>query len=112
MLHLSIAICDDDINVQFAIEQYLKDIFNEYSVDAEIDCYGSGEELCNHFEKGKFDLVFLDIEFTGMNGVAVGRFIRESHAYKLLFYQRTYKFYLSQLRLILAPSWSRDQKNN
>ena len=78
MLHLSIAICDDDINVQFAIEQYLKDIFNEYSVDAEIDCYGSGEELCNHFEKGKFDLVFLDIEFTGMNGVAVGRFIRET----------------------------------
>ena len=78
MLHLSIAICDDDINVQFAIEQYLKDIFNEYAIDADIDCYGSGEELCNHFEKGKFDLVFLDIEFTGMNGVAVGRFIRET----------------------------------
>ena len=78
MLHLSIAICDDDINVQFAIEQYLKDIFNEYSMDAEMDCYGSGEELCDHFEKGKFDLVFLDIEFKGMNGVAVGRFIRET----------------------------------
>ena len=56
LLHLSIAICDDDINVQFAIEQYLKDIFNEYAIDADIDCYGSGEELCDHFEKGKFDL--------------------------------------------------------
>lgn len=78
MIHLSIVICDDDINVQFAIEQYLKDIFNEYAIDADIDCYDSGEELCDHFEKGKFDLVFLDIEFNGMNGVAVGRFIRET----------------------------------
>ena len=56
----------------------MKEIFKDYTIEADIDCYGSGEELCEHFEKGKFDLVFLDIEFNGMNGVAVGRFIRET----------------------------------
>lgn len=76
-MQIKIAICDDDINIQFAMEGFLQHIFEEYRIDFEIECFDSGDQLCERYEKGKYDLVFLDIEYEGKNGVEVGRHIRE-----------------------------------
>jgi len=76
-MHLKVAVCDDEIQIQFMIEGFLERIFEEYAIDAEIECFSSGEEFCDSYVRGKYDLIFLDIEFSGMNGVEIGRFIRE-----------------------------------
>lgn len=78
MMQLKIAICDDDIHIQFSIEGHLQQILKGYGIEAEIECFDSGDELCEIYEKGRFDLIFLDIEFEGKNGVEVGRYIRET----------------------------------
>ncbi|MBD5542894.1 MAG: response regulator transcription factor [Lachnospiraceae bacterium] len=77
-MHIKAAICDDEINIQFTIEKYLQNIFKEYAIEAEIECFDSGDKLCDAYKKGKMDLIFLDIEYKGRNGVAVGKYIRET----------------------------------
>lgn len=77
-MHIKIAICDDDIKIQFSLEGFLQNILEEYSIQSEIECFDSGDALCDAYVKGKFDLIFLDIEFEGKNGVEVGRYIRET----------------------------------
>lgn len=74
---MKIAICDDDINVQFVVEGFLQHILGEYDIESQIECFDLGDKLCETYEKGKFDLIFLDIEYEGKNGVEVGRYIRE-----------------------------------
>lgn len=76
-MHIKIAICDDDINIQFTIEGFLQHILEEYGVESEIECFDLGDKICENYEKGKFDLIFLDIEYEGKNGVEVGKYIRE-----------------------------------
>lgn len=76
-MNLKIAICDDEYNVQCLIEDLLKQILQDYNIENEIEIYSNGEEFCRHFAKSRFDLIFLDIELQGMNGVQVGHFIRE-----------------------------------
>lgn len=77
-MYIKIAICDDDINIQFAIEGFLQHILEKYGIGSEIECFDLGDELCEAYEKGKFDLIFLDIKYEGKNGVEVGKYIREA----------------------------------
>lgn len=53
-MQIKIAICDDDINIQFAMEGFLQHIFEEYRIDFEIECFDSGDQLCERYEKGKY----------------------------------------------------------
>lgn len=71
----SIAICDDEVlmceQVEKALSSYIdRDI-------AEVTIYYSGEKLCSDLIEGKrFDLIFLDIQLKSMDGIGVGKYIR------------------------------------
>lgn len=69
-----IAICDDNIEMRIA----LKNMCNEYYQDKKtmIELFDSGEILlCN---KQKFDLIFLDIQMSDLNGIEVAHKLRET----------------------------------
>ena len=74
---MSIAVCDDDTKIQSIVQEYICKYSMEKDIDIKVDCYDTGEELCNQYQRGKYDLIFLDIEFTGRSGVEVGSFIRD-----------------------------------
>ncbi|MFA9424472.1 MAG: LytR/AlgR family response regulator transcription factor, partial [Sedimentibacter sp.] len=75
---LRIAICDDEKVICQQIEDILADISENINEKFEIELFYSGEELCEYlFEGNSYDLIFLDIELCEMNGVEVGRKIRE-----------------------------------
>jgi DNA-binding LytR/AlgR family response regulator len=76
-----VAICDDDKVVGSELERALIDIFGKMQMGHDIEVFFSGEDLCRRMEAGShYDLIFLDIEFAKneINGVEVGRFIREA----------------------------------
>ena len=74
---LRIAICDDDREFCNQIRTYLfhYSLHSEFDIDVKI--FTTGEELIKDMEStGAFELIFLDIEFETMNGVEIGRQIR------------------------------------
>ena len=74
-----IAVCDDNDAVCSAIENTIDGFFKTESIHYEIDSFQSGEGLLEELnDHVKYDLIYLDIELAQLNGVAVGRYIREN----------------------------------
>lgn len=75
-----IAICDDDENIVYNIDEVVKKLFAKHCVEAETELYTSAARLWNSIENRGYDLVFLDIAIPGSDGVAVGKKICDRYA--------------------------------
>lgn len=74
----NVAICDDEICTCKILEEEIEKAFRLLGECAEIDVFYSGEKIIQYLELGnKYDYVFLDIELYKINGVDVGKYIRE-----------------------------------
>lgn len=75
---LRIAICDDDKALCMHLKSMLNEIIEKTDDVLEISIFFSGEELWDLLFNGNhFDIIFLDIELCEINGVEVGKKIRE-----------------------------------
>jgi DNA-binding LytR/AlgR family response regulator len=75
---LRIAICDDDKIICQQLEDMLADIEEESNEQFEVEVFYSGEELYRFLSKdNRYNLIFLDIEMRDLNGVEVGKKIRD-----------------------------------
>lgn len=72
-----IAVCDDDSHICEYIKTILIHTDFADSDPVEVNCFFTGEELCENLAEEKYDLLILDIELEKMDGIEVGRFIRE-----------------------------------
>lgn len=72
-----IAICDDEKILCNQIEEFLE-FYNRKEEKLKISIFYSSEKLYEDMKNGKhYDLIFLDIEFSGMNGIQIGMKIRK-----------------------------------
>lgn len=76
-MNYRIAVCDDESIICKTIFDMIKQYSEKIGISCETDCFTSGEELCLEMKSSQYDLIFLDIELPEMNGVAVGKYIRE-----------------------------------
>lgn len=75
---LNIAICDDFIEITNQLEDFLLELSKKHSTEVEIDIYYSGEELLKAlYNDSLYDIIFLDIELDLLDGIQVGKKIRE-----------------------------------
>lgn len=75
---LRIAICDDDKIICQQLEDMLTDIEEETNDQYEVEVFYSGEELYRYLKNNnRYNLIFLDIEMRDLNGVEVGKKIRD-----------------------------------
>jgi DNA-binding LytR/AlgR family response regulator len=76
---LRAAIVDDENIFCSELEKMLISYSEKYVVKIDIEVFYSGEEFINYIKKEQayFDLLFLDIELYKINGVEVGKIIRE-----------------------------------
>lgn len=73
-----IAVCDDDIMICGELETIISNIGIQKRRNIDIDIFFTGEALCEKLEGGEqYDIVILDIELSCVNGIEVGKFIRE-----------------------------------
>lgn len=72
-----IAICDDEPVICSQIEKIVLDYGRKTSHEIEVDVYFSGEELYRLLrDRTYYDMLFIDIELKALNGIDVGRKIR------------------------------------
>lgn len=77
---MKIAICDDEIEVG----EQIKDFIRRQKEDCRIELYCSGEELLA--AEVPFDMIFLDIQMSGMDGISTARELRRRKADAVLIF--------------------------
>ncbi|MCI8408993.1 MAG: response regulator transcription factor [Lachnospiraceae bacterium] len=76
---MRVVICDMDTGCCSKIEEWLVSYQQETKVKLEVDIYNNAERLIQHIKEDySFDLIFLDIELPEMNGIELGRIIRDT----------------------------------
>ena len=70
-------ICDDEKNTCTELEEILISYTSERGVQLDVDVFFSGDSMISYLrEKEAPDILFLDIELPGADGVVVGDYIR------------------------------------
>jgi len=79
-IKMRVAICDDEKSCREIIIEYLNPFINENNCIT-YEEFENGETLLASYNTGKtFDIIFLDIEMQGMNGIKTAEKIRELDA--------------------------------
>ena len=90
---MRILICDDDKNIMEQLQKYIMGFFKSRKLKSpKICCYHSGEALLS--DAGSKDIVFLDIEMPGLNGIYVGKELKEKNKNTIIFIITSYVEYL------------------
>lgn len=74
----TIGICDDEKILCTEIEEIINEYCKERRLAVEILVWSTGKNCCKDLINIKVDLLFLGIEMTGINGIDVADFIRNS----------------------------------
>ncbi len=76
-MKIKIALCDDDAKALPVIAGAAESAFQEKGIYTDIRRFNSGKALLQAMEQTRFHIVLLDIEMPGMDGIAVGKRLRE-----------------------------------
>lgn len=71
---LQIAVCDDVLEQTLELQKYIHEYCRKNNVEYRLHLYTTGEELLSDAEK--LNIIFLDIEMPGLDGIQTGRKIR------------------------------------
>lgn len=92
---MRILLCDDDTLVLEQLKKLLEYFFENVHVKIpEIVSYTSGEELLR--DKEQKDIVFLDIEMPGVDGIYVGNELKAENRNVIIFVVTSYSEYLDE----------------
>ena len=95
---IRIGICDDLVEQLQIQEEMVRNIVCRLGLNTEIKCFQSGEDLLWEMEqKGNMDIILLDIEMGGINGVETARRIREKDNRAILFFISYYEQYCKEI---------------
>lgn len=94
---LKIAIVDDDIYICSKLYEYCSRFFDTYRL--QIDDFSNGREFINELQNGThYDIVFMDIQMTPINGIEAGQTLRQKDKN-----HNTYLVYISSYTDQLLP---------
>lgn len=89
------AVCDDDVRFTGKFEEIVLRISQKQNISIDIEAFFDGTELVRNIceEKVRYDLIFLDIEMKGMDGITVARKIRDVDEIALIIYVTSHTSY-------------------
>lgn len=86
MKTIAIAICDDEKTIQQILKQDIKKICADHDIACQITCYDSGEKMLELNKSQMPDILFLDIQMSGQNGMEIARRLRRQHKDTILIF--------------------------
>jgi len=75
-MKIKIALCDDDRKALPIIAGAAESTFLTYGIQTEVQKFNTGDALLKALEQTHYQLILLDIEMPGLDGIAVGKRIR------------------------------------
>ena len=92
---MQLIICDDDKLFIQKLQPCLQLFFKQHRlILPKIITFTSGEELLSY--TGSIDILFLDIEMPGMNGIYIGNVLKERNKNIIIFVVTSYSEYLDE----------------
>lgn len=91
---IRIAIVDDEKEQLNLISGIVSDFFNERSIDIAINRFMSGEALLS--ETAEYNLIFLDIQMDGIDGIETAQRLRVTNKKAVLFYITSFRDYIQR----------------
>lgn len=92
---MRIAICDDDYLIIEQLKKYILEYFEQKSLKTpEFSCFSNGESLLT--DQGEMDILFLDIEMPGLDGIYVGNELKRRQPNLIIFIVTSYIEYLDE----------------
>lgn len=85
---LRIAIVDDEQSIVDKIQSIVTAFFCEQNEPVDISCFSSGEDIISYHQK--YDLIFLDVQMQGMDGIQTAQEIRRHDKKAVIFYVTSY----------------------
>ena len=89
---MKIAICDDELSIRQEMKNVLSNYFSEKLIDVELYDYDNGKDLLN--SDINFDMAFLDVEMPMLDGIEVGKTLKNKHPNIVIFMITAYSDYL------------------
>lgn len=90
---MHIAFCDDDLIFLRQIENY----FDKINVKTDYEMYSSGEKLLAAYKDNNvFDVIFLDMEMSGLNGIETANKIREKDNGEIIVFITSHDEYMQE----------------
>lgn len=94
---IKVAICDDDVATTGKIESMLYGIVKGKFIQIDIEVSWKGKHLEKAVKNNAcFDIIFLDIEMEGEDGITVAKRIRETDKNVLIVYVTSYESYMQE----------------
>ncbi len=81
---ISIAICDDESRDRETLGRYVEEYFAQTEETCEIQSFSSAKDLLEADKDSLFDLYFLDIMMPGIDGLELGRAIRDKNIWAII----------------------------
>ena len=92
-ISLHILICDDDCQITEKLNKLIIEFFKQNKLDTpDISTYERGESLLQ--DSKQWDIIFLDIEMPGANGISVGQKIKSKNPNAIIFVVTSFLEYL------------------
>lgn len=78
-MQVTIAVCDDE-SLPLRINcTYIEELAKKYKVDAQIIAFSTGEDVLRFMENKTIDIVFMDVDLKGLNGIqTAARMLRKN----------------------------------
>lgn len=97
---IRVAICDDDKNICEELEDLLDEFKIKNMIGFDVDIFYKAGSLLKHISNdNRFDIIFMDIEMDGINGIQAGKIIRKNpiSILTIIIYISSHKGYAMEL---------------
>lgn len=92
---IKVAICENDSFYFRKVKALIELNLSKHSIRSEIITFSTSEELIQSYANS-FDIIFLDVELSGMNGIDAAKWLRDKGAKSYIVFISAYTEYLSE----------------